>query len=88
MSVDDDVFPLLFEANKKALVAVQTPGGLTERVVIPEIVMQGDVLAPLMSSLQVDTIGKECIEEGKHLYFYKNIVPIPPLGLVDDLFNT
>ena len=85
--VDDDVFPLLYEANKKALVAVQTPGGLTERVLIPEIVMQGDVLAPLMSSLQVDTIGKECIEEGKHLYFYKNIVPIPPLGLVDDLFT-
>ena len=85
--VDDDVFPLLYEANKKAFVAVQTPGGLTERVLIPEIVMQGDVLAPLMSSLQVDTIGKECIEEGKHLYFYKNIVPIPPLGLVDDLFT-
>ena len=49
--------------------------------------MQGDVLAPLISSLQVDTMGKECLEEGKHLYFYKNIVPIPPLGLVDDLFT-
>ena len=49
--------------------------------------MQGDVLAPLISSLQVDTMGKECLEEGKHLYYYKNIVPIPPLGLVDDLFT-
>ena len=49
--------------------------------------MQGDVLAPLISSLQVDTIGKECLEEDKHLYLYKDLVPIPPLGLVDDLFT-
>ena len=37
--------------------------------------MQGDVLAPLISSLQVDTIGKECLEEAKHLYHYKDLVP-------------
>ena len=49
--------------------------------------MQGDVLAPLMSSLQVDTMGKECLEEVKHLYYYKGTVPIPPLGMVDDLFT-
>ena len=49
--------------------------------------MQGDVLAPLISSLQVDTIGKECLAESKHLYYYKDKVAIPPLGLVDDLFT-
>ena len=49
--------------------------------------MQGDVLAPLISSLQVDTMGKECFEDKKHLYYFKNKVPIPPLGLVDDLFT-
>ena len=32
-------------------------------------------------------MGKECLEEGKHLYMYKNIVPVPPLELVDDLFT-
>lgn len=32
-------------------------------------------------------MGKECIEEQKHLYFYKDTVPIPPLGMVDDLFT-
>ena len=57
--VDDDYFPLLYEANKEAFVAVQTPSGISKRVVIPEIMMQGDVLAPLISSLQVDTMGKE-----------------------------
>ena len=53
-----------------------------------DIVIQGEVLAHLISSLQVDTMGKECMEEGKHLYFYKNVVPIPPLGLVDIYCHT
>ena len=85
--VNDDYFPLLYEANRETFVAVQTPGGLSKREAIHEIVMQGDVLAPLISSLQVDTMGKECLEEDKHLYHYKDMVPIPPLGLVDDLFT-
>jgi hypothetical protein len=85
--VDDDFFSLLFEATRENLVAVKTPHGISERTTINEIVMQGDVLAPLISSLQVDTIGKECLQDKKHLYFYKDEVPIPPLGLVDDLFT-
>ena len=56
-------------------------------IAVSTIVMHGDVLAPLISSLQVDTIGKECLLESKHLYYYKGKVPIPPLGLVDDLFT-
>ena len=44
-------------------------------------------MTPLICSLQVNTIGKECLEEEKHLYYYKNVVPIPPLGMVDDLFT-
>jgi hypothetical protein len=84
--VDDDIFSLIYEANRENLVAVQTPNGLSRRDTFKEIVMQGDVLAPLISSLQVDTIGKECLTEAKHLYYYKDKVAIPPLGLVDDLF--
>ena len=60
--------------------------GMSRRETFKEIVMEGDVLAPLISSLQVDTIGKECLLESKHLYYYKGKVPIPPLGLMDDLF--
>ena len=61
--------------------------GITRREVFSEIVMQGDILGPLISSLQVGTFGKECLEQDKHLYYFKNKVPIPPLGLVDDLFT-
>lgn len=85
--VVDDNLALIYEANKESFVAVQTPNGLSSREVFEEIVMQGDVLAPLISSLQVDTMGKECLLNEKHLYFYKDLVPIPPLGLVDDLFT-
>ena len=85
--VVDEKFVLLYELNRENFLAVQTPNGLSKRECVKEIVMQGDVLAPIISSLQVDTMGKECLEEGKHLYYYKSILPIPPLGLVDDLFT-
>ena len=32
-------------------------------------------------------MGKECLEEKKHLYLFKGIVPIGPLGMVDDLLT-
>ena len=32
-------------------------------------------------------MGKECLEDSKYLYYYKGEVPIPPLGLVDDLLT-
>ena len=59
--VKDDIFALIYEANRVDNVAVQTPHGLSRREVFKDIVMQGDVLAPLISSLQVDTMGKECL---------------------------
>ena len=52
--VDDDIFALLYEANRENFVAVNTPHGISKREVFKDVVMQGDVLAPLISSLQVD----------------------------------
>ena len=85
--IKDDIFSLIYESNRINSVAVQTPHGLSRREDFKEIVMQGDVLAPLISSLQVDTFGKDCLEEKKHLFFYKDTVPIGPLGMVDDLLT-
>ena len=85
--IQDDIFSLIYEANRINSVAVKTPHGLSRRENFEEIVMQGDVLAPLISSLQVDTFGKECLEEKKHLFLFKDIVPIGPLGMVDDLLT-
>ena len=66
-------------------VAVVTPHGLTDRVDINKIVMQGENLAPLECSVQIDTFGKECVEENKYLFFYRGSVAVPPLSMVDDL---
>ena len=70
--VNDDIFSLIYESNRINSVAVQTPYGLSRREDFKEIVMQGDVLAPLIYSLQVDTFGKECMEEKKQLLYYKD----------------
>ena len=82
--VQDDQLALLFEANKEVRVAIKTPNGLTDRVKLKEIILQGDVFGPIECSVTVDSFGKECLLEDKHLYYYKNEVPIPILTMVDD----
>ena len=85
--VKDDIFSLIYESNRQSFVAVQTPHGLSKRELFEDLVMQGDVLSPLISSLQVDKIGKDCLENKKHLYYFKDVVPIPPLEMMDDLLT-
>ena len=41
--------------------------------------------APLKCSIQIDTLGKECLESGEGLYKYKECVNIPPLAMIDDI---
>ena len=83
--IQNDHLPLIFEANKTNQVAVKTPFGLTNRKSVERIVMQGEVFGPLQCSVQVDTLAKECIDENKFLYLYKNEVSVPPLSMIDDL---
>ena len=82
--VQDDQLALLYEANREINVAVKTPNGLTERVKVEEIILQGDVFGPIECSVSVDSFGKECLLEDKHLYYYKDEVPVPILTMVDD----
>ena len=75
---------LIFEANSKNKVAVKTPNDVTDRVVINDIVMQGEVMSPLECSVSVDTFGKECQEEEKYLFYYRDCIGIPSLAMIDD----
>ena len=45
--VKDDIFALIYEANRKNNVAVQTPHGISRREVFEEIVMKGGFPRPL-----------------------------------------
>ena len=52
--VTDDLFALIYEANETNTFSVKTPNGMTETSELKNKIMQGDVLAPLVSSNMVD----------------------------------
>ena len=83
--IQDDNLAIIAAANAKNFVGVKTPAGLTSRVSIERIVMQGEVTGPGQCSNMIDTFGKECVEENKLLYFYKDELGVPPLAMVDDV---
>ena len=83
IGMKDDTLVLVYKANKQIYMAVKTPTGLTERQTLENIVLQGDTWGSILASVQVDSIGKECVEAG-YGYKYKDSLPISMLGLVDD----
>ena len=86
--IDDDKFVLLVNSNLKCQVAVKTPwGSVTDRICLERIEMQGTVPAPLKASVQLDTLGKECIENNEALFKYKDCVNITPLIFIDDILS-
>ena len=73
--VTGDSFVVMANSNQKCKVAVKTPwGSVTNRVTLKRIEMQGTNPAPLKCSVQIDTLGKECMEEGEGLFKYKVLV--------------
>ena len=82
--VTDENLSLIHQANKDIKMAVKTVHGLSERQTIENIVLQGDTFGSILASVQVDKIGKDCMEAGLY-YLYKNVLPVGFLGLVDDI---
>ena len=74
----NDKLALLYSVNRNDKVAVKTPVGKTDRGPIRNGIPQGDVFGPLLCSKQVDSFGKECLDENKYTYMYKGEVEIPP----------
>ena len=68
-------------------VAVKVPGGSkTDRKELREIEIQGRVMTSIKCSIQIDSLGKEAIEDDDDLlYKYKDTVSIPPLGMINDV---
>ena len=83
--VQDDKLALLYSINSHVNVAIKTPIGKTTRKSIFNVITQGDVFSPILCGNLVDTIGKECLKEGKYMYSYRGEVDIPPLSMIDDL---
>ena len=81
--LQDDNLSLVYKANKEIFMAVNTPGGISERQTLENIVLQGDTWGSILASVQVDSIGQECSLSG-YGYKYKDILPVGMLCLVDD----
>ena len=82
---DDNLF-LIYKSSKEIYMSVNTPNGLTDRQTLKNVVLQGDTWGSLLASVQVDSIGQECSENG-YGYKYMDILPIGMLGLVDDIIG-
>ena len=50
-----------------------------------EIVIQGSKFGPISCACEIDFLGRSSYNTGKALYFYKNTVEVPPLGMIDDI---
>ena len=86
--VKDDKFILIANSNEECHVAVKTPwGSLTERIALKNLEMQGTVLSNIKCSIQIDSLGKDCLTENKGVYKYKECISIPPLSMVDDIIT-
>ena len=64
VGVNDDTLALLHKANEEVHMSVKTPSGLTDRQIVKNIVLQGDTWGSILASVQVDSIGKDCMKEG------------------------
>ena len=84
VKVKDNKFSLIAKLDEKADVVVKTPCGVTDEFTLDELVMQGSVFGPIKSTIQIDTLGRDCQKNNQGLFKYKNILSIPPLALIDD----
>ena len=86
--VQDDLLVLLNEVNRNMKISINTSYGLTEPMVIPALVAQGDLFSPLQAAVQVDSMTRRLEEqdmareeagESGLLYKCKGKVSIPSL---------
>ena len=81
----DDKFSLLYEANRESYVKINMPFGITSGTTYKDIEMQGSVMGPIKAAINMDTIGKKMLESPNDLFYYKNLVGIPALEMIDDV---
>ena len=83
----NDKLPLLFLENTVAKVAVKTSGGMSKRESIFNIIMQGSVFGSLGCVVLMNKLGEQLYSNPDMLYYYKGLVPTPPLQMVDDILG-
>jgi hypothetical protein len=84
---DNEELVLVVNANKEVTMAVKNGNDLSEFTKIHNVVLQGDTLAPLIATTDMDQIAKDWQKKAgnKHIYKYKDSVEVGTLGMIDDL---
>ena len=85
--LDNDKLVLLYEETKYAQIAIKTSIGITERVNITNLIMQGTVFGSLICTAVMDKLARIFYNDSQLLYKYKGTVDVPVLGMVDDVLN-
>ena len=85
--LQNDKLPLLFLENNNAQVAVKTSSGISKRVNIKNIIMQGSVWGSICCVVLMDKLGQLAYSNPDLLYYYKGVVATPPLQMIDDVLG-
>ena len=78
---------VLFAINKNAEVAIKTSHGMTKRVNIPNIIMQGTVWGSMFCTTTINQFSQKSYAEETLLYKYEGEVSVASLGVVDDVLT-
>ena len=79
--INSNLLNLIYEASRKANIAIKTPVGVSESREIEDQVMQGETLSSILCTNSMGKISDDCkIEPFK----YRGKVPVPKLGFVDE----
>ena len=60
IKIQDNKFSLIAKMDEKAHIIAKTPCGPTDEFQLNEIVMQGSVFGPIKTTIQIDTLGRDC----------------------------
>ena len=85
--LNNDKLPLLFLENQNARVAIKTSNGLSKRINIKNIIMQGSVWGSLLCTTTMDKLAQIAYNNADLLYMYKGLVAVPPICMVDDVLS-
>ena len=85
--VHDDKLALLHSINKINFIRVKTPAGISDVKTVKNNICQGDPWGSIQCGVMVDNFGKDSLAEELEPYKYKGKVPVPLLGMVDDVLS-
>ena len=85
--LNNDKLPLIKLGNTNVKAAIKTSEGRTDYFIISKAIMQGTVWGSLMCTSRVDKLSKLFYNKEDTFYKYRGQIPVPPLGMVDDILS-